>query len=369
MNEAAAASLRGDASIRRIAVFRALHWGDLLCATPALRAVRAAWPHAHITLVSLPWARAFAAERSDLVDGFAAYPVEPDPADAARGGTMAHAFAEAMRARRFDLAIQLHGSGATSNAIVSAWGARIAAGFYPPGAAAPSRHYCAWPSTGHEVVRLLTLTAHLGADPVPARPSLPITRADRAEADALLEAAGLRGRPVVVVHAGARLASRRWPVERFAAVAQRLARDGFAIVTTGTAAEAPLARTVIDAVDRVNGPRGHVDACGRTSLGGFAALVDRARLLLTNDTGASHVAWARGTRSVVVSSGGDVSRWAPLDREAHRVLAVAIACRPCRYDVCPIGHPCATAITVDDVVDAARVQLAHDLRTAAAHEC
>jgi len=52
---------------------------------------------------------------------------------------------------------------------------------------------------------------------------------------------------------------------------------------------------------------------------------------------------------VVVSCGADHWRFAPLDGERHEVLHEAMACRPCAHDVCPIGHPCAHALTPERV--------------------
>jgi hypothetical protein len=63
---------------------------------------------------------------------------------------------------------------------------------------------------------------------------------------------------------------------------------------------------------------------------------------------------------VIVASGSDAVRWAPLDRDRHRVLAHQIACRPCGYMDCPIGHPCAEAITVADVLVQAATLLEKD---------
>jgi ADP-heptose:LPS heptosyltransferase len=68
----------------------------------------------------------------------------------------------------------------------------------------------------------------------------------------------------------------------------------------------------------------------------------------------SHVAAAVGTRSVVVASGSEVSRWAPHAVERHRVLWHDRPCRPCLHEVCPTGHECALGVGVSDVVETAQ---------------
>src|SRR5215208_3426584 len=103
---------------RRIAVFRALFLGDLLCAVPALNALDRRFPNAEITLIGLPWARQLSA-RLPAVDRFvefAGYPRLPEvPPDEQRTA----AFLEAMRGERYDLAIQIHGSGEVSNELTA----------------------------------------------------------------------------------------------------------------------------------------------------------------------------------------------------------------------------------------------------------
>jgi ADP-heptose:LPS heptosyltransferase len=80
--------------------------------------------------------------------------------------------------------------------------------------------------------------------------------------------------------------------------------------------------------------------------------------VVANDTGISHIAAAMRTPSVIVASGSDVQRWAPLDRELHRVLHHDTACRPCAHAVCPIGHPCALGVSAEEVVQEARSRVA-----------
>jgi ADP-heptose:LPS heptosyltransferase len=146
--------------------------------------------------------------------------------------------------------------------------------------------------------------------------------------------------PYACVHPGSAWASRRWPAERFAAVADGLAARGLAVVLTGGAEEGPLTAAVARAM---RAPAR--DLAGRTTLGTLAALVAGATLLVCNDTGVSHVAVAVGTPSVVVVTGSDPARWAPLDRERHPVVRVPVACSPCLHAACPLDHRCAAAVT------------------------
>jgi ADP-heptose:LPS heptosyltransferase len=92
-----------------------------------------------------------------------------------------------------------------------------------------------------------------------------------------------------------------------------------------------------------------LDLSGKTDLGALAALIAQARLVVSNDTGISHVAAAVATPSVIVSCGADTERWAPLDHERHQVLSADVACRPCMHKVCPSGHECAEGVDVDTV--------------------
>ena len=132
---------------------------------------------------------------------------------------------------------------------------------------------------------------------------------------ALLAAGGVGAQPYVIVHPGGRGDDRRWPFERFAAVADALAAHGLRVVVTGSAVERPIADALASRA-AVN----VVDVVGRTSLGVLAALVDGAQVVVTNDTGVSHVAAARRTPSVVVFVGSDPVRWAPIDRARHIAL-------------------------------------------------
>lgn len=286
----------------------------MLCAVPALRALRAARPDAHITLIGLPWARVFAGRYDAYVDDFIASPGLPGLPERAPEPERVPEFLRDVQRRRFDLAIQLHGSGRLTNAVVARFGAKRIAGFHEPGAyRSDDGDFLPWPTAGHEVHRLLRLVELLGAPPQGDHLEFPIREADGAELRAFGAVGHLAPYRYACVHPGARHAVKRWAPERFAVVADALAARGLRVVLTGTAAEAPLTRAVAAAM---RAPA--LDAAGPMSLGALAALLAGARLLVCNDTGVSHLAAALGTPSVVVFLAADPDRWAPLDRVRHR---------------------------------------------------
>lgn len=336
---------------RRIAVFRALQLGDMLCAVPALRALRAGEPDAHITLIGMPWAATFVQRFAQYVDAFMAFPGAPGLVEQSYDDAQLETFFAQARAQDFDLAIQLHGSGLQTNALVRELHAGTTAGCTEPGAASLD-YTIPWSTTLSESARLLEVMLSLGYPDQGLALEFPISVAEADEAEAVLRRHRVPDAGYICVHPGARLLSRRWPVERFAAVARALADSGMTVVVTGASAEQNVIESFGRALDRP-----YINLCGVTSLGSLAVVIARARLLISNDTGVSHVAAAVGTASVIVACGSEVARWAPLDDTRHRVLASHPACRPCMFDRCPYDHACATAIAPEQVVATAHTLL------------
>lgn len=305
-----------DPRPRRIAIFRALMLGDMLCAVPALRDIRSGFPEAEIVLIGLPWAREFVDRYRPLLDGFREFPGYPGLPEREPEIGRLTAFFEGIRAERFDLAIQLHGAGSISNAVTARFGSRINAGFYEPGHFCPDpATFLQYPDRGLELRRLLGLVEHLG---IPSRGEsleFPIFDEDALSARRLVEGLRLGSREYVCIHGGASVPGRRWHTERFAAAADALAGRGFAVLLTGTAGEAELTGAIARAM---RAPA--IDLAGRTPLGMLAALLAGARLLVCNDTGVSHLADALRVPSVVISTGDNPERWAPADQLLHRVL-------------------------------------------------
>ncbi|UXY16305.1 glycosyltransferase family 9 protein [Chitiniphilus purpureus] len=298
---------------RSVVVFRALQVGDMLCAVPALRALRRKLPRARIALVGLPWARQLAERLPELLDEFIAFPGHPGLPEQVPDPRAFRAFLHSVQARRFDLALQLHGSGLITNPLVAQFGTRWQAGFQDGGAA--SSAHLPYPEHGHEIQRLLALTTHLGA---PAQGEQLVFPLGPDDADELAQA-GIAlpnsGQPYVCLHPGARDERRRWPVTRFAELGDALAAQGLRVVLTGSQQEKPLT-TMLAAAMRAP----VLDTASSISLGALGHLLRGAQLLVSNDTGVSHLAAALEVPSVVVFRASEMARWAPLDASRHRAV-------------------------------------------------
>lgn len=299
-----------------IAVLRALQLGDLLCAVPAWRALRAAYPRAHIALIGLPWAHEFVARFHRYFDEFIEFPGYPGLPERRPLIDRIPDFFTAMQACRFDCLLQMQGSGHYANEIALLCGARTTAGYYvTPHLCPDPRLFMPYPDGIPEVRRHLRLMTFLGIPAADEELEFPLSQEDEAELRRIDEAADLRPGSYVCLHPGGRRTTNRWAPDQFARVADRLAAEGLQVVLTGTAPEQDVGEAVIQAMR--SRP---LNVIGRTSLGSLGVLLSRARLLVSNDTGLSHMAAALAVPSVIICIGSDPIRWGPLNRRRHRVL-------------------------------------------------
>jgi hypothetical protein len=155
----------------------------------------------------------------------------------------------------------------------------------------------------------------------------------------------------VVVHPGAAFGAKRWPVERFAAVAAALAGDGHRVVVTGGREEAALTA-------QIAAVSGGLDLAGRTSIGELLALVAGARLVIAGDTGIAHVATAFGVPSVTLFGPVGPEQWGPPPDRRHVVLTDAAVRRGDRFADEP--DPALLAVGTSDVLACARDLLRED---------
>ena len=261
-------------------VLRALKLGDLITGLPALRLLRAARPEHHVVLATpAQWAPVVA--RCDpAIEVLPAGELEP--------------LAGAPDAP--DLAVDLHGNGPASRELLTPLRPRQLIAY----AGGPSQ----WRPVEHEVARWCRLL----------REGLPAPDAPEVGLPGILGEPPDRPVPRsrAVVHPGAASASRRWPPERFAAVAMLLAAAGHEVVVTGGPGEEELAGDVARAA--------RVTALTGPDLEELLALVGAARLLVSGDTGVAHVAAAYEVPSVTLFGPVSPARWGPPPHPRHRVL-------------------------------------------------
>ncbi|MGY1884599.1 glycosyltransferase family 9 protein [Blastococcus sp. SYSU DS0753] len=294
-------------------VLRPLGLGDLLTGVPAIRAVRAAVPGHRLVLATTSALRPLA-ELIDAVDEV--LPArELEPLDWSGPPP--------------ELAVDLHGKGPASHVVVADLQPRRLLTFDSPGYPGPT-----WYPDEHEVRRWCRLVAEgLGVD------------ADPDALDIAVPAVPPPVRGAAVVHPGAAFPGRRWPPERFAAVARHLADAGHDVRITGGPAEVELARSVAAAA-------GLPDAAvlaGRTTSLELAAVVAAADLVVCGDTGVAHLATAYRRPSVVLFGPVSPALWGPPPRPQHVVLWHGDGTGdPWGTDL----DPALATITVDEVVDA-----------------
>ncbi len=187
-------------------------------------------------------------------------------------------------------------------------------------------------ATRHEVERQLALVAEVGAVTDDTRLNVIVpTEAQQQIIQLLADAPIDPQRPWIVVHPGASAPSRRYPVELFARVIERLQEENLTVILTGLVEEEPLVRHLQSLVSRPV-----VSLAGLTTLAQMAALLERASLLIANNTGPVHLAAAVGTPIVDLYALTNPQH-GPWQVE-HRLLYEEVPCKNCYKSVCPEGH-------------------------------
>lgn len=340
--------------MRRILVMRLDRLGDVVLSTPVLDALRARDPEAFLAMMVQPACR-------DVVEGHPALDavIVYDKAAAHRGWWRTVRFAWALRRRAFDVALILHPT-RRSHAIAWLAGIPVRIGYARKSGWLLTHRLPHRKQEGkrHEAAYTLELLRPLGIEPPPdPRPSVAV-RADAAQRlEALLASHGIGpGEPLIVIHPSASCVSKRWMPERFALVADRLiASTGSRVILVSGAPEQPDAQAVRQAMTRPA-----VNLAGALSVAELAALLRRARVLISNDSGPVHVAAAVGTPVVAIfgrnQPGLSQQRWGPIG-PGHVVLQKDVGCVTCLAHRCDIAFRCLQALSVDDVYAAARAVL------------
>ncbi|WP_416418234.1 glycosyltransferase family 9 protein [Paenarthrobacter aromaticivorans] len=334
------------ANVERIAVLRGGGLGDVIYTYPALHALKVAYPEATITLLGTPIHAVLTAGTDGPVDDveilpFAkgvrdAGPGDGDQVDETEDRLAQEEFFSAMRARRFDLALQMHGGGRYSNPFLLRLGARHTVGTRTKDAE-PLERNLDYIYYQNEPDRWLEVAGLAGAPTIISPPLRPLPEHQQAVQSLL----NPQRSPLLVVHPGATDPRRRWPASYFAEAAATIAQEGAQVLVVGDRAEKALAQEVAELVARQL-PVGHKNAvrslAGELEIGELAALLDAATVMLASDSGPRHLAQALGTPTVGIFWVGNVFNAGPRGRSLHRIhMSWVTECPVCGADVTQVG--------------------------------
>ena len=334
--------------MRRILVVKLADLGDLLTATPALRALRLSFPTARIEALVTPGS-ATLLRGSDAVDRVVPFDkfAFDRPPDALAALPRALELGRDLRSARYDALVLLHHlttayGTAKYAALALASGAPVRAGL-DNGRGWFLTHRATDDGFGarHEVDYWLAVVGTLGATNPSPRLELPIPPEAEAAATERWTRLGLDRGPTAVLHpgSGAFSLARRWPPDRYAALADRLADElglRIAVLAGPAPGEVDLARTVLGAMrhpgsllDSVPTPRE------------LAALLRRAALFVGNDSGVMHLAATVEAPIVAIFGPTNHRAWGPYppDEPRHAVVREPLACSPCIHRGHSFGTP------------------------------
>ena len=331
---------RPPQGVSKVLVVRLDLLGDVALSLPAVRALRAAYPAAHVVMLVRPAAAAIA-RRCPAVDRVLTF--DPDRLRPSGTPLAPEAWRElgtalrSVRQERFDLAVGLFGVWASLFVIAS--GAPLRVGYRREGfpwaytVAVPGRRYH---PVRHEASYCLRLARAAGGIALPGR-DLVTAPEDRMAATRILSAAGWDGRPLVVINAGSAAGdAKRWTPNGWRELLADLLAGGAAVALVGSPADRSLAEAIAAGLS----PRPFVLA-GQTSVAELLGLLERASLVVSGDSGPLHLAAALGVPVVAIHGPSDPRISGPRSRRSA-VVRLNLPCSPC-YDAtypaeCPLGH-------------------------------
>jgi ADP-heptose:LPS heptosyltransferase len=297
----------------KIAIFRALQLGDMLCAVPALRALRKAYPKANIALIGLPWAVSFVQRYNKYIDRLIVFPGYPGLPEQPYDKAAWQKFVSQMQQEQFDCILQMQGNGTIVNEMLQQLQAKQLGGFHRHDCRMNDHFFVEYPEGAHEVMRHLTLMEHLGIAPDGIELEFPVY--EQEEATLQHVAPFIHKEPYVVIHPGSRSTARQWQPGYFAALGDYCAGHGYRVVLTGTPDETYIIDYLAELMQHKT-----FNLAGKTSLGVVAVLIQHASLLIANCTGVSHIAAATKTPSIIISMDGEPHRWGPMNHSLHHVF-------------------------------------------------
>jgi lipopolysaccharide heptosyltransferase I len=203
----------------------------------------------------------------------------------------------------------------------------------------------------HAIDRYLWVAPLLGLDDDTPDLTIYLSSETIRNVERLLQEHGVpASKPLVVLVPGTIWETKHWTIEGFAGVARQFIREGFAVALAGTKRDQKRCQQIAAAAS------GTCDLSGKTTPAELAALIRRAEVAVTNDSGSMHVAASLGKPMVSVFGPTNPVHIGPYERP-ESVVRVDLPCSPCNYrrlSQCPFDHACMKQVTSEMVVERAR---------------
>ncbi|WPU66711.1 glycosyltransferase family 9 protein [Peredibacter starrii] len=334
-------------AIRKIGVLRANALGDLIVSLPALEAIKASYPDAELVLIGRkshsellrgrkPVDRVIVLPPSIRFDR----PIELNEED--------QKIVDNIKEEKFDVLVQLHGGGRYSNAFINMLRPIISVGAKTSDAQ-PLNKYRPYTQFQHEVLRELEIVELLGAKSSSFAPRISVYDNEREEGRKVLQSiSGSSVRKIVLLNPGATDPKRRWPWEKFAAVARELSRKFTVLINTGPGEE-----KISEEIKKI---------CPEViiiqpSLNKLVAVLSNCDLVISNDTGTMHLSMALEVPTVALFWHRNVMNYAPLKAENTRLVIswqsqCSICGKNCCMETCKHESSLLSELTVKEVLNA-----------------
>lgn len=344
--------------VKKVLIIKLDHIGDVLFAIPALKALRERLPSARITVVVGPWSKEVV-KNCPYVNEiliFDAHWFRRSTRGKRKAGDIykCFRFLKLLRQRKFDLAIDFRYpySAHQDSLFLSLTRARYKMGHNIWGWGFLITHKVRYDPkrVKHEVERNLDMLRTIGINNLSPKLEMWLSKDERDYAEKFLKQHDVQEQDILIgIHPGVWCPARRWPKERFAQTADLLVeRLNARVIIFGASDE-------IEEVNELSSlmRTKPINTCGKTSLGELAALVEKCKVFVGNNSGPIHIAAAMETPVVDLFSGTDLSQqWGPFGVD-NVVIEKHVNCKPCGREECGrANHDCMELITVDEVVRA-----------------
>lgn len=332
---------------QRILIVRTDRIGDVLLSTPVIKAVRQAYPNAHIAMMVSPYAK-------EIVEGnpYLNEVIIYDKSKAHKSWWHSAKFSQFLKKKKFDLAIILHPTN-RSHLVTFFSGIPVRIGYNRKMGFLLTHKLEHTKQEGkkHERDYSLDVARSFGIDTQDVALFMPVKKESDEYIDKILKEHGIKKEDkLAAIHPAASCPSKIWPAKSFAKVADRLVEKyGFKVVLIASGKDVNIAKEVTSSMRQ-----SVINLSGKTTVSQLASLLKRCLIFISNDSGPVHISSAVGTPVISIfgrnQAGLSPLRWGPVGIK-DKFLHKEVGCVVCLAHNCDKGFKCLEAISPEEVME------------------